>query len=80
MTLFKSDDVLSEVFTCISVVCETCPTLIIFLQKAKKKPIAKKTAADLGVDVTPRHEILSVEDPPVRQAGQKVRGQTAELS
>ena len=42
------------------------------LQKAKKKPMAKKTAADLGVDLTPRHEVLSVEDPPVREAGIKV--------
>ena len=42
------------------------------LQKAKKKPVAKKKPADLGVDITPRHDILSVEDPPVRQAGEKV--------
>ena len=41
-------------------------------QKAKKKPIAKKSAADLGVDLTPRVETLRVEDPPVREAGQKV--------
>jgi electron transfer flavoprotein beta subunit len=27
------------------------------------------TAADLGVDITPRIEIISVVDPPVRQAG-----------
>lgn len=27
------------------------------------------TAADLGVDTAPRIEILSVEEPPVRQAG-----------
>lgn len=39
------------------------------MQKAKKKPIKKVTAKDLGVDTTPRIEILSVEDPPVRQAG-----------
>ncbi|KAK2153594.1 hypothetical protein LSH36_291g00073 [Paralvinella palmiformis] len=42
------------------------------IMKAKKKPMAKKTAADLGVDLTPRHEVLSVEDPPVREAGIKV--------
>lgn len=29
----------------------------------------KKTPQDLGVDTTPRIEVLSVEDPPVRQAG-----------
>lgn len=38
-------------------------------QKAKKKPIKKITAADLGVDTSPRIEIVSVEEPPVRQAG-----------
>ncbi|XP_065168645.1 electron transfer flavoprotein subunit beta [Atheta coriaria] len=39
------------------------------IMKAKKKPIAKMTPKDLGVDVTPRIKILSVEDPPTRQAG-----------
>ncbi|KAF4521816.1 hypothetical protein B566_EDAN012473 [Ephemera danica] len=38
-------------------------------KKAKKKPIKKMSPADLGVDVGPRIEIVSVEDPPVRQAG-----------
>jgi len=42
------------------------------LQKAKKKPLVKKSAEELGVDLTPRHEVLSVEDPPTRTAGQKV--------
>ena len=42
------------------------------LQKAKKKPMVTMTAADLGVDLTPRHVVVSVVDPPVRQAGQKV--------
>lgn len=32
----------------------------------------RKTVADLGVDISPHLEILSVEDPPVRKAGQKV--------
>jgi len=41
-------------------------------KKAKKKPLAKKSAEELGVDLTPRHEVLSVEDPPTRTAGQKV--------
>ena len=45
---------------------------ILYEQKAKKKPIAKKTASDLGVDITPTHEVISVEDPPQRQAGAKV--------
>jgi len=39
------------------------------IMKAKKKPIKKITPADLGVDVTPRQQVLSVEDPPTRQAG-----------
>lgn len=38
-------------------------------QKAKKKPIKKVSAADVGVDLKPRIEILSVAEPPVRQAG-----------
>lgn len=42
------------------------------IMKAKKKPLMKKTVADLGVDISPHLEILSVEDPPVRKAGQKV--------
>lgn len=42
------------------------------IMKAKKKPLAKMTAEDLGVDLTPRHEVLSVDDPPVRKAGTKV--------
>jgi len=41
-------------------------------KKAKKKPLAKKSAEELGVDLTPRHEVLSVEDPPTRAGGQKV--------
>lgn len=39
------------------------------IMKAKKKPIKKVSAQDLGVDTTPRIEIISVVDPPVRQAG-----------
>jgi len=42
------------------------------IMKAKKKPIAKMSAADLGVDLSPRIQMVSVEDPPVREAGQKV--------
>lgn len=45
---------------------------VIIFQKAKKKPIDKKKPSDLGIDVSPRIEILSVEDPPVREAGAKV--------
>lgn len=39
------------------------------IMKAKKKPIKKVTPKDLGVDITPRIQVLSVEDPPTRQAG-----------
>ncbi|XP_055679561.1 electron transfer flavoprotein subunit beta [Lutzomyia longipalpis] len=39
------------------------------IMKAKKKPIKKVTPKDLGVDTAPRIEVISVEDPPVRQAG-----------
>lgn len=39
------------------------------IMKAKKKPLEKKTPAELGVDLKPRMQVISVEDPPVRQAG-----------
>jgi len=42
------------------------------IMKAKKKKIDKRKIGDLGVDVAPRQEILSVEDPPVRAGGVKV--------
>lgn len=42
------------------------------IMKAKKKPIKKLTAADVGVDLAPRQQVLSVEDPPIRQAGSVV--------
>lgn len=40
--------------------------------KAKSKPLATKTAADYGVDLTPRLKTLKVQEPAVRQAGVKV--------
>jgi electron transfer flavoprotein beta subunit len=43
------------------------------IMKAKKKPIAKKTPKDLGVDITPHFDVLSVEEPPSREAGVKVK-------
>jgi len=42
------------------------------IMKAKKKKIEKMAPKDLGVDTSPRMEVLSVEDPPVREAGAKV--------
>ena len=40
--------------------------------KAKSKPLAQKTPADYGVDMTPRIETLNVSEPAKRQAGIKV--------
>jgi electron transfer flavoprotein beta subunit len=40
--------------------------------KAKKKPLTKLTPKDLGVDISPRSEVLKVEEPPKRQGGGKV--------
>jgi electron transfer flavoprotein beta subunit len=48
------------------------------IMKAKKKPIAEKTAADYGVDTTPRLKVLKVSEPAKRQAGIKVKS-VAEL-
>ena len=42
------------------------------IMKAKQKPLAIKTAADYGVDLTPRLKTLKVAEPPVRKAGEKV--------
>ena len=43
------------------------------IMKAKKKPIAEKTAADYGVDTTPRLKVVKVTEPPKRQGGVKVK-------
>lgn len=48
------------------------------IMKAKKKPIEEKTAADYGVDVKPRLEIIKTTEPSGRKAGVKV-GSVAEL-
>jgi len=42
------------------------------IMKAKKKKVAKMKAADLGVDTSPRIEVINVSDPPVREGGQTV--------
>ncbi|MEM1101652.1 MAG: electron transfer flavoprotein subunit beta/FixA family protein, partial [Pseudomonadota bacterium] len=42
------------------------------IMKAKKKPLDEKTAADYGVDVTPRLEIVKTGEPAARAAGIKV--------
>ncbi len=48
------------------------------IMKAKKKPIDEKTAADYGVDIKPRLEVVKTAEPPVRKAGVKVKS-VAEL-
>ena len=48
------------------------------IMKARKKPIATMTPADLGVDPAPRLTVLGVAEPPKRKAGVKV-GSVAEL-
>jgi len=42
------------------------------IMKAKKKKMDKKKPSDYGVEISPRQKVLSVEDPPVRQAGSKL--------
>ncbi|ANT60024.1 electron transfer flavoprotein subunit beta [Salipiger sp. CCB-MM3] len=42
------------------------------IMKAKKKPLDEKTAADFGVDVSPRLEIVKTSEPEERAAGIKV--------
>ncbi|MEX1663221.1 electron transfer flavoprotein subunit beta/FixA family protein [uncultured Thioclava sp.] len=42
------------------------------IMKAKKKPLEEKTAADYGVDVTPRLSVVKVAEPAGRSAGIKV--------
>ena len=48
------------------------------IMKAKKKPLDEKTPADLGVDVSPRIEIVKTVEPEQRKAGQ-ILGSVAEL-
>src|SRR5437764_5232815 len=43
------------------------------IMKAKKKPIADKSASDYGVDLTPRLEVLKTAEPPGRKGGVKVK-------
>ena len=48
------------------------------IMKARKKPIEALAPEDLGVDVTPRVNVLEVNEPPARQAGVRVES-AAEL-
>jgi electron transfer flavoprotein beta subunit len=42
------------------------------IMKAKSKPITIRTAVEMGVDITPRLEVLNVSEPAKRKAGVKV--------
>lgn len=42
------------------------------IMKAKKKKVVKMKPEDLGVDTTPRIQVINVSDPPVREAGAMV--------
>ena len=42
------------------------------IMKAKKKPLDEKTAADYGVDTTPRLKVLETHEPASREAGEIV--------
>ena len=42
------------------------------IMKAKKKPLDTLSPSDLDVDVTPRTEVVSVVEPPAREAGVRV--------
>ncbi|WP_371039033.1 electron transfer flavoprotein subunit beta/FixA family protein [Rhodosalinus sp. FB01] len=42
------------------------------IMKAKKKPLEEKTAADYGVDVTPRLKVVKTSEPETRKAGEMV--------
>ena len=42
------------------------------IMKAKKKPLDEKTAADYGVDVSPRLKVIKTTEPATRKAGVKV--------
>jgi electron transfer flavoprotein beta subunit len=48
------------------------------IMKAKKKPVDKKAAADLGLDLAPRMKVLNVSEPPLRAEGVRV-GSVEEL-
>ena len=48
------------------------------IMKAKKKPLDTLSPSDLDVDVTPRTEVVSVVEPPAREAGVRV-GNAEEL-
>ena len=50
------------------------------IMKAKSKPLAQKTTADCGVDLTPRFKTLNVVQPAEHSAGIKVADETAKIA
>lgn len=50
------------------------------IMKAKKKPMDKKTVADLGLDVSPKVTALSFSLPEPRKAGKIIPGEPAEAA
>lgn len=48
------------------------------IMKAKRKPLVEKTAAEYGVDQTPRLDVINTTEPALRKAGEIV-GSTDEL-
>ncbi len=42
------------------------------IMKAKKKPLAKVSPKDLGVDITPRSQVIKVVEPAKRAGGGRV--------
>ncbi|WP_108880398.1 electron transfer flavoprotein subunit beta/FixA family protein [Anderseniella sp. Alg231-50] len=42
------------------------------IMKAKKKPLDEKVAADMGVDLAPKLNVVTTVEPPARQGGKKV--------
>ncbi len=42
------------------------------IMKAKKKPIAETTPAELGIDIAPRLTVVGVAEPPARRGGKRV--------
>jgi len=50
------------------------------IMKAKKKPMDKKTVADLGLDVSPKVKALSFSLPEPRKAGKIIPGEPAEAA
>ena len=49
------------------------------IMKAKKKPLVEKTAADYGVETTPRLRVIKTAEPPAREAAGVIVGSVDEL-